>query len=526
MARTPLLSALQRSLRIARRSLGSGREASEIEARDAARVRSRRDFLAAGAAAAASVSLSRCASLAPTSRRGERVIVIGAGIAGLSCAYRLRQAGIAVRVFEAQNRVGGRVSSLRGHFDDGQVAELGGELIDTGHAHLRRLARELGLPIDDLATDVPDERSVWFFDGVRHTEHEVIEAFRPLAARIEAAVARVGRKGVTYRSTGAAPEIDRMSVAEWFDRNEVSGWFRELLDVGFTTEFGQEIDRQSALNFLTMIDPSTQRFEMYGPSDERFHVHGGNDLIPKTLAGRLGNAIDLNCVLERIRRRPDGLLQCSFHRGAQTLVHSAEHVIVTIPFSLLRSVEIDVDLPPVKRRAIAELGYGTNAKLMIGFTQRAWRTGYGSSGSTLTDLPYQLTWETSRLQAGTSGILTNFTGGRHGVELGLGLPADRATEVAAQLDAVYPGLSALKTREARFHWPSFPYTRGSYACYLPGQWTSIRGAEREAVGNLHFAGEHCSLDAQGFMEGGCETGERAAAEVLVALRRPAVARAV
>jgi monoamine oxidase len=172
MARTPLLSALQRSLRIARRSLRSGREPAEIEARDAERVRSRRDFLAAGAAAAVSVSLSRCASLAPTSRRGERVIVIGAGIAGLSCAYRLRQAGIAVRVFEAQNRVGGRVSSLRGHFDDGQVAELGGELIDTGHAHLRRLARELGIPIDDLVTDVPDERSVWFFDGVRHPETE------------------------------------------------------------------------------------------------------------------------------------------------------------------------------------------------------------------------------------------------------------------------------------------------------------------------------------------------------------------
>jgi monoamine oxidase len=439
MARTPLLSALQRSLRLARRSLRSGREPGEIEARDVERVRSRRDFLAAGAAAAVSVSLSRCASVAPASRRGERVVVIGAGIAGLSCAYRLRQAGIAVRVFEAQNRVGGRVSSLRGHFDDGQVAELGGELIDTGHAHLRRLARELGIPIDDLATDVPDERSVWFFDGVRHPEAEVIEAFRPLAARIEAAVARVGRKGITYRSTGAAQEIDRMSVAEWFDRNEVSGWFREMLDVGFTTEFGQEIDRQSALNFLTTIDPGTQRFEMYGASDERFHVHGGNDLIPKTLAGRLGNAIDLNCVLERIRRRPDGLLQCSFRRGAQTLVHSAEHVIVTIPFSLLRGVAIDVELPPMKQRAIAELGYGTNAKLMIGFTQRTWRTGYGSSGSTLTDLPYQLTWETSRLQTGTSGILTNFTGGRHGVDLGLGSPADRATEVAAQLDAVYPG---------------------------------------------------------------------------------------
>ena len=169
---------------------------------------------------------------------------------------------------------------------------------------------------------------------------------------------------------------------------------------------------------------------------------------------------------------------------------------------------IDADLPPAKRRAIAELGYGTNAKLMIGFKARTWRTRYASSGSTLSDLPYQLTWETSRLQAGDSGILTNFTGGRHGVELGQGAAADRAAEVAGQLDRVYPGLAALRTKEARFHWPSFPYTRGSYACYLPGQWTSIRGAEGEPVGNLHFAGEHCSLAAQGFMEGGCETGER------------------
>jgi len=532
MARTPLLSALQRSLRIARLSSRSGRDPAEIRQREVERAAgrrdfSRRDFLAAGAAAAVSMSLGRGARVraAPLERAGPRgpahVIVIGAGIAGLTCAYRLRQAGIGVRVFEAQNRIGGRMSSLRGHFDDGQVAELGGELIDSGHTHVRGLAEELGIAIDDLIPSAAEEQPVWFFGGAKRTESEIVEAFRPVAARIQAALARFGREEVTYRSTGAARDLDRTSVAEWFDRNEVGGWFRQMLDVAFTTEFGLEVDRQSALNFLTTIDPMAQPFGLYGESDERFHVRGGNDLIPTTLAQRLGSVIELNCVLERIRRRSDGLVECSFRRGAQDLVVSADHVVVTMPFTLLRRVPIDADLPAAKRRAIAELGYGTNAKLMIGFTARTWRTRYGTSGSTVADLPYQLTWETSRLQAGASGILTNFTGGRHGLELGTGAASDRASEVATQLDAVYPGLAALRTKEARFHWPSFPYTQGSYACYLPGQWTTVRGVEREPAGNLHFAGEHCSLGAQGFMEGGCETGERAAAAVRAALRRRA-----
>ena len=530
MARTPLLSALQRSLRIARCSLATGRTPAEIRqrgeeraaerhrARAAGRDVTRRDFLAGGAAAAVSVSLRGLVPpAAPMARPPARVIVVGAGISGLTCAYRLRAAGVGVRVFEAQHRVGGRVSSLRGHFEDGQVAELGGELIDSGHTHLHGLARELGLAIDDLAPGGGNERTVWFFGGTKRSEEEVVEAFLPVAVRITAARARLGPDDITYRSEGAARELDHLSVAEWLDRVAVPGWFRQLLDVAFTTEFGLEIDRQSALNFLTTIDPVAEPFRLYGESDERFHVRGGNDLVPQALARRLGGAIELGCVLERIRRRPDGLVECSLRRGGRALVAAADHVVVTLPFSLLRDVAIEADLTPAKRRAIAELGYGTNAKLMIGFQQRTWRTEYGSSGSTLTDLPYQLTWETSRLQPGRSGIITNFTGGRHGLELGTGAAAERAAEVARQLDGVYPGLAASRTREARFHWPSFPYTRGSYACYLPGQWTALRGAEGEPAGNLHFAGEHCSLAAQGFMEGGCETGERAASDVMAAL---------
>jgi monoamine oxidase len=137
------------------------------------------------------------------------------------------------------------------------------------------------------------------------------------------------------------------------------------------------------------------------------------------------------------------------------------------------------------------------------------------------DLPFQSTWETSRGQAGRSGVITNFTGGDQGVALGAGSAAEQAERVAREMDTVFPGLAAARAgaREVRFHWPSHPWTLGSYASYRVGQWTGIAGAEGEAVGRLHFAGEHCSLEAQGFMEGGCETGEAAAQAVLAQMGR-------
>jgi monoamine oxidase len=145
----------------------------------------------------------------------------------------------------------------------------------------------------------------------------------------------------------------------------------------------------------------------------------------------------------------------------------------------------------------------------------------------VTDLRFQSSWETSRLQAGASGILTNFTGGNHGLELGQGTAGEQAALFVSDLERIFPGAAARRAgmKEARFHWPTYPFTKGSYAGYLPGQWTAFRGAEGESVGRLHFAGEHCSLEAQGFMEGGCETGEAAARAVLADLQLPAAAAA-
>jgi len=486
---------------------------------------SRRQFVAGTAATAAVAAIDACTPRRPTpsvtpspDHASSPVLIVGAGIAGLTAGYRLRQAGIPVRIIEAQNRIGGRMYSLRNFFPDGQVCELGGELIDTGHGRIQALAEELGIALDDLSKDDASlVRDVFYFDGAVRSERDVITAFIPVAQRITADLTPLGAEpDVGYRATSrSAAALDHLSIAEWLDRAGVNGWFRKLLDVAYTTECGLPIDRQSSLNFLILIDPKPDPFRMFGESDERYHVHAGNDTIPAALGEKLSDAIETNTVLESIDRRGDGTYVCSLRRGSSSTTAVARQVLVAIPFTMLRDVRLNIDLPRAKRRAITELGYGTNAKLMIGFSSRVWRETRRSNGSTLSDLPFQLTWETSRFQQGSSGILTNFTGGAHGVELGQGTAAEQAARTVAELEKIFPGVTAARQgmKEVRFHWPSFQWTRGSYASYLTGQWTTFGGAEGEAVGGLYFAGEHCSRVAQGFMEGGCETGERAAREI-------------
>ena len=357
--------------------------------------------------------------------------------------------------------------------------------------------------------------------GARRSTVEVIAALAPVAARLDADRAAWPEEfDPTYRNPSGAQSLDRITIAAWLDGAGASGWIRELLDVAFTTEYGMALDEQSALNMLTMLTVHGDSLEMYGASDERFHVHEGNDTIPLTLARYLGDAVETGTVLESVSQRGDGRFTCSLRRGSSSRDATASHLLLAIPFTTLRNVRLGLPLPAVKRRAIEELGYGKNAKLMVGFSERVWRTRYRSNGSVMTSLPFQTTWETSRGQSGSAGIITNFTGGAHALELGRGTAEEQGRLMVADFDRVFPGAQAAHVgmKSVRFHWPSFPWTLGSYAGYLPGQWTSIRGAEGEPVGRLYFAGEHCSLPAQGFMEGGCETGETAAKAILASLR--------
>jgi monoamine oxidase len=139
--------------------------------------------------------------------------------------------------------------------------------------------------------------------------------------------------------------------------------------------------------------------------------------------------------------------------------------------------------------------------------------GYG--GEVFSDGNFQLAWDNSQFQNGEAGGMTSFNGGKRGLDAGTGTVDSQSDLFTTGIDKVFPGLSLLRNgKNQRFHWPSYPFTKGSYAAYKPGQWTTIRGAEAAPIGNLFFAGEHCSLEFQGFMNGGAETGKKAAEDIL------------
>lgn len=444
------------------------------------------------------------------------IAIIGGGLAGVHCAHRLNEAGARVTLYEASERIGGRTFTTRDSFPGGMVAELGGELIDTGHATMHALATEFGLSLDDLDSDGPEIRKdTWYFNGMMIDEATISAAFAPLAVVMGETVAAAEEDDDLFA------QIDAMSISEWLTAQGTDALLQQILEVAYTGEYGLEPDQQSVFNLLYLIDyEEADPFHIFGDSDERYHCRTGSQSFAESLSTSLDGKIETDAKLMSVRALPDGRFVLTFARtGGGTLEATVDHVVFAIPFTTLRNVEIlAYELPELKRQAIDEMGYGTNAKLMMGFDEKIWRTQHMASGSTTADQDIQNLWDTARGQPGAQGILTNFVGGARGLATGDGTPESQAAIVLPKIDAIYPGAQAGYRADSaiRMHWPTAPNNLGSYACYRPGQW-AFYGEEGTRVGNLHFCGEHTSAEFQGYMEGAAETGALVAEAILADL---------
>jgi monoamine oxidase len=532
VARSPLFQSLRFAMRVA---AVASRERPDRPPVDELfdRACSRRRFLRASAAATAAAVAAGCArsdTPPPAPRPGAppvpsgqqpRIAIVGAGVAGLNAAYKLQQAGLRSTIFEGANRTGGRMFTATNLLAEGLTTELGGEFIDSDHEEMLNLMKEFGL--ERLDTRAPEAASLtpetYFINGRHYTQAQAARAFVPIAKRILADYDALGDV-VDYKTEGGGTTIDRQSIAQYLDGIGVSGWMRELLDVAYVTEYGLDAGEQSALNFVFLIgtgdleDP--EAFMLLGESDERYKVRGGNQQIVDELAKRVEPGIRRLHRLEAIRSNGQGFM-LTFQADGKAVDEAADVVILTVPFSILRDVKLEMPLPEIKQRAIRELGYGMNAKVLVGFTSRIWEK-LGYSGATYSDQPFQLAWANSLLQPGSAGGLTLYSGGKPAMDIGQGSAEAAAARLMPGIERAYPGATAQRNgRVSRFHWPTFPWTKGSYSCYKPGQWTTIAGAEALPVGNLFFAGEHCSYDFQGYMNGAAQSGADTARDVMAAL---------
>lgn len=451
-------------------------------------------------------------------RKAPSVVIVGAGMAGLHCALLLKDKGINATMYEANNRTGGRIYTAPGIMAAGLTTEMGGEFIDSIHKDMFRLAKRYNLSLLDVESPANNGliKDAYFFNGQHYTEQDVINAFAPIAATMQADIDKLPNN-ITYNNPGAALPFDFISLEQYINNLNCAAWLKSFLKVAFVTEYGLDAGEQSCINMLYLIstDTSAGKFNVFGESDERYKIAGGNQQLTNKMTQSLNQQIQYEHQLEAINKNSSGKYVLSFRRSNQTTVDvTADYVVLTIPFSILRKVTFGFSLPAWKRNAIDNLGYGTNAKLMLGFQNRPWRN-LGYRGYIFTDASFQNGWDNSELQSPSSGGFTMYFGGTPGVQMGNGSALSQAAIHLPNLNAAFPGTQSKWNGNAvRFHWPTAPFVKGSYACYKTGQFSTIAGAERKTVDRLYFAGEHCSVDYQGYMNGAAETGRKAAEELL------------
>jgi monoamine oxidase len=521
MPRTPLLRTLHRTaIRAAHES------ALDPAAPRSARL-SRRTVLKASAASAGALGLGAAGLYAanPASAATAEIVVIGAGLAGLTAAYELKKAGYRATVIEAADRIGGRCFTDRTTFG-GQIAEHGGELIDTGHDAIRELIAELGLQTTNLlAAEPAGTEPLYHFDGKVYPQAAAQKDLAVVAEKA-AADAEAADFPTTYNSsTKRGRELALMSIDAWIKANVPGGLTSkagQLLSTAYTIEYGAETSAQSALNLIYLFGyQESDEISLFGPSDEAYHVTGGNDLIVSKLAAKLSGQITTGTALKALARTSAGRWNVTVgpstgSGSSRTIV--ADRVVLALPFSLLRSVDLaKAGFPARKLLAILTGKMGTNTKLHLQFSKRIWNQ-LGNNGEVFSDLGFQNTWDVTRGQSGANGILVNFTGGNVGADFASKTTAAYAKRFLTQAEPALPGLSNVWNGKASLdYWTGYAWTKGSYSYYAPGQYLTFAGVEQEAVNGCHFAGEHTSLEFQGYLNGAVETGQRAAGEIINAL---------
>ena len=493
-------------------------------------------FLKGALGVAGLAALSSAGVALPAAAAGSRIAVVGAGIAGLSAALRLQDSGVASTVYEAGSRVGGRMYSNTTSWEAGQVSEWGGELIDSGHKTVQALVRRFGLRLDDLLQAEPNgAEPTYFFDGRYYPYAEATKDFQQVHNAIQADMQSFTWP-VTWNSSNAAGRaLSNLSLHDWIATRVAGGHssrMGQLLDVAYNIEFGGETTDQTALNLLGLLGykPNPGNFAMFGLSDERYHIRGGNQQLPNAMAAALpSGSVKLGQRLTAVVANSDGTQTLTFATATGTSRVTVDHTVLALPLGVLQRLDLSrAGLDDRKTRQIASMRMGKNAKLQLQFNRRTWNsTGPWpgiASGETYSDLGYQNSWDVTRGQSGDQGILLQYTGGDTAGSFTPATPFNDqsssyvrsvARAFLGQVEQVLPGVSAQWNGRATLSaWPTNPLSYGAYSYWPVGYAHQYAGYEGVRQGNLHFAGEHCSIDFQGYMEGGAVEGQRAAREVL------------
>src|SRR5215204_1288206 len=479
----------------------------------------RRDFLKQTAVATAVLSTSSVYAVAQGGfdRRGapKKIIIIGAGLAGLSAAYELTRVGHDVTVLEARTRPGGRVRTLRDPFAEGLYAEAGASRIPDHHHFTLQYVSLFGLTLDPFEpADLP---SFYYVRGkkIRMTSGQKIDWPYDLTPEEQ----ELGLSGMRQKYVRSMlREVGDVTDPSWppaellnkYDEINRSDFWRSrgaspeaiaLMSVGGIDD---RLETWSTL-FMLRNQALNQKFNRY------YKIRGGNDLLPKAFAAKLSDKIYYSSAVVRIEQNEQSV-KVIFTRAGVAHTLTADRIICAVPFTVQKNIEIAPPFSVEKRRAIEQLPYLSGSKIFLQSKKRFWVQN-GESGFATTDLPIREVWDVTYKQPGTRGILQAFPISLHSRRVTAMSEAERMNFAFEQVEKIYPRMHQNFEGGATKCWDEDPWARGASAFYKPGQFRTLLPYVARPEGRIHFAGEHTSVWIDGWMQGALESGNRVAREV-------------
>jgi monoamine oxidase len=482
--------------------------------------------LIGGAAGAAMAAGTARGARKPRPRSAD-VVVIGAGLAGLSAAHDVVAKGRSAIVLEARRRVGGR--TLNQPIGGGKVVEIGGQWIGPTQDALAKLAREVGVKTFKTFNT---GSNVYYRNGILlpyRTDTPVLGAVPPDpsgGADAEQAILKLDdMAGEVPRdapwTAPSATDWDSQTVETWKQNNLATDNGRFLLDVGIEAVFAAEPRDISLLFLLFYIagagnETTPGTFERLintadGAQDSRFV--GGSQLVSVRLAKRLAGRVVLGAPARRIEQSRSGV-QVFSDAG---LVARGKHVIVAMAPSLAGRIEYSPVLPALRDQLTQRFPNGSVIKCEAVYDKPFWRDA-GLTGQAVSDAsPVRITFDNTPPD-GSPGVLLGFIEGTAARVYTQKTAAERRAAVLNNF-ATYFGDRALKPRAYyEMNWSTDPWTRGCYTGFTPpGVLLDYGAALRRPAGRIHWAGTETSTIWAGYMDGAVRSGQRAAKEVLAKL---------
>jgi monoamine oxidase len=456
----------------------------------------RREFLKGSIAAGTALLLSGPRAYAQrSSPTGKRIVIIGAGLAGLTAAHELNAAGYDVILLEARDRVSGRVVSFN-NFVPGRWVEGGGELIGSNHPLWAAYAKKFGLEL----LEVPDTSADWpvVIDGKLLSDSEAEFLWDGLDDILGSIGGDAGPVlDDTPWDSPNAKTLDLTTIPDKVMSVDAPEIAKKAIIADFVSETGVPSDRQSYLALLAAVKGGSM--EKYWTETEVYHCKGGNQQLAQKLAAEIGaERILLNMPASTVTIGADGVVvTCADGR-----TFSGDDVILTVPPSLWDQISFDPALPASLRPQM-----GHNVKYLISLKNRFWLND-NLSPESLSNGNVQATWELTAGQEGDgpAGMLA-YSGGPSADAMRT-IPAERRDAAyAEELKQRYPHYADAFVASRFMDWPAVPWTRASYSFAAPGEVTTMGPILHEGIGGrLHFAGEHSCYKFAGYMEGALTSG--------------------